>query len=97
MHPLQVVAVVAVGMLTFILAAIALMAFILTFLPDAIKYKGENSRLIRWPAAIKRFLASVSVFLSSLFFAISVLFDRRRAEDVMEEIQTGQLRLPFET
>ncbi len=97
MHLLQVLALIVLALFLLPVAIAALLAIIFgAFGVEIIPYKGESSRLIRWPKAIKLFLHSVRDDFSNIFFAITVFFNPVLAKRVLREIATRQPELPLE-
>ncbi len=56
-HLLETVALAANFAILILCLGGGLLAVVLVFFGNAIKFKGESSRLIRWPRAIKSFWA----------------------------------------
>jgi hypothetical protein len=97
MHPVQVLALIVLALIVLPVAAAGAMAIVFAFFGvDVIPHKGESSRLIRWPKAIKQFLRSVYDDFSNIFYAITVFFNPVLAERVLREIATKQPELPLE-
>ncbi len=79
MHPLQMVAIVLMVLLASPVVFIFGLGFFMFLFPDAITWKGEDSRLIRWPKAIKSAWDEFWDF-------VDILTSRRRLQEFMKEI-----------
>jgi hypothetical protein len=95
MHPLQIVAMLVLATIFIPILAIGALGFIMFLLPDAIAYKGETSRLLRIEEAIRLLPERSKHLCHEVKDFFDILTNRRRLHEVMDEIVTGQRKLPF--
>lgn len=97
MHVLKLLALIVLSIYLLPIVAAGALLFVMLFFPNAITQKGEDSRLIRWPKAIKEFLRSIRDDFSNIFYALRVFFDPEMAKRVLREIESRQPELPLES
>lgn len=90
---------VGIVMLIFMIPFAALLVsfvgiVMMVFFPDAIKQK-ENSRLLRIPALFNSCAAGVKKVWHGAWEFLDIVTSQRRMRETMDEIRSGQSRLPF--
>ena len=90
---------VGIVMLIFMIPFAALLVsfvgiVMMVFFPDAIKQK-ENSRLLRIPALFNSCVAGMEKVWHEAWDFLDIVTSQRRMRETMDEIRSGQSRLPF--
>ena len=81
LHPLEIVALLVLAPFIAIILVMGVLAFWIVFFD--IPYKGEESRLIRWPAAIKSFWIEFCDF-------VDIVTNGHRARKTMRKIWASE-------
>lgn len=91
--------VAGVAMLIFMIPLAALLVsfvgiVMMVFFPDAIEQK-ENSRLLRIPTLFNSCVAGVEKVWHGAWNFLDIITSQRRMRETMDEIRSGQSRLPL--
>jgi hypothetical protein len=95
MHPLQIIVVVPLAIYLVVVILVAIASLYLAFFGDTIKNKGNESRLIRWPLAVKKFLKKAGSISAEFCEFLDIITSTPKVRRTLREIQTGQGELPL--